>query len=59
MNGARRDGLVLLLLGSVVFVLLGLALEHASHEPMVDFRVVYYPARCLVEHGDPYSQSQC
>ena len=58
MNGARRDGLVLLLLGSVVFVLLGLALEHASHEPMVDFRVIYYPARCLVEHGDPYSQPQ-
>jgi len=58
MNGARRDGLLLLLLGSVVFVLLGLALEHASHEPMVDFRVVYYPARCLVEHGDPYNQPQ-
>jgi hypothetical protein len=58
MNGARRDGLVLLLLGSVVFVLLGLALEHTSAEPMVDFRVVYYPARCLVEHGDPYNQQQ-
>lgn len=58
MNGARRDGLVLLLLGSVVFVLLGLALEHSSHEPMVDFRVMYYPARCLVQHGDPYNQSQ-
>jgi len=58
MNGARRDGLVLVLLGSVVFVLLGLALENASHEPMVDFRVMYYPARCLVQHGDPYSEAQ-
>ncbi|MDR3774202.1 MAG: glycosyltransferase family 87 protein [Terracidiphilus sp.] len=58
MSGARRDGLMLLLLGSVVFVFLGLALERASHEPMVDFRVMYYPARCLVQHGDPYNQAQ-
>jgi hypothetical protein len=57
-SGARRDGLMLLLLGSVVFVLLGLALQSASHEPLVDFRVVYYPARCLVLHGDPYNQAQ-
>src|SRR5580698_8112473 len=55
---ARRDGLVLLLLGSVVFVFLGLALENASREPMVDFRVVFYPARCLTQHCDPYNQSQ-
>ena len=57
-SGARRDGLMLLLLGSVVFVLLGLALESASHEPLVDFRVMYYPARCLVQHGDPYNEAQ-
>jgi hypothetical protein len=57
-NPARRDGLVLLILGSLIFVFLGLALEHASHEPMVDFRVVYYPARCLVQHCDPYDESQ-
>jgi hypothetical protein len=57
-NGARRDGLVLLILGSLIFVFLGLALEHASREPMVDFRVVYYPARCLVQHCDPYDESQ-
>jgi hypothetical protein len=57
-NGARRDGLVLLILGSLIFVFLGLALEHASREPMVDFRVVYYPARCLVQHCDPYDEAQ-
>ncbi len=57
-NGARRDGLVLLLLGSLVFVFLGLALERTSQEPMVDFRVMYYPARCLVQHGDPYNQPE-
>ncbi len=58
MNGARRDGLAMVLLGSIVFVLLGLALQSNSHEPMVDFRVIYYPARCLVEHGDPYNEAQ-
>jgi len=57
-NAGRRDGLVLLLLGAIIFVFLGLALEHTSHEPMVDFRVVYYPARALVQHSDPYDQAQ-
>ncbi len=57
MTGARRDGLYLLLLGSIVFALLGSALESASPVSMVDFKVVYYSARCLLRHGDPYRQS--
>jgi len=57
MTRARRDGLYLLLLGCAVFILLGAVLEHASPAPMVDFRVVYYPARCLMQHSDPYKQS--
>jgi hypothetical protein len=57
-GGGRRDGLVLLLLGGMIFVFLGLALEHASREPMVDFRVVYYPARALIQHSDPYDQAK-
>lgn len=24
---------------------------------MVDFKVVYYPARCLIQHSDPYKES--
>jgi hypothetical protein len=55
---ARRDGLLLLLLGSVVFVLLGAALESSAPSQSVDFRVMYYPARCLVQHHDPYDPSQ-
>jgi hypothetical protein len=47
----------MLLLGSVVFVLLGVVLENASNISMQDFKVVYYPARCLIQHGDPYSES--
>jgi hypothetical protein len=51
---ARRDGLLLLLLGSVVFVLLGLALENTAQAPSADFRALYYPARCLVDNSDLY-----
>ena len=55
---ARRDGLILLLLGSVVFVLLGAALENSSSAPLVDFRAMYYPARCLLQQVDPYNENE-
>jgi len=38
MTKARLDGLYLLLLGSVAFILLGTALENAAPAPLVDFR---------------------
>ena len=53
MTKARLDGLYLMLLGSVVFILLGAVLERTATSPLVDFRVVYYPARCLLQHCDP------
>ena len=58
MSQARRDGLLLLLLGSVIFVLLGFALQNVSSTPLVDFRAMYYPARCLLQHCDPYNGDQ-
>src|ERR1035438_3781570 len=58
MDQARHDGLRLLLLGSIVFVLLGVALENSAPSQSVDFRVMYYPARCLIQHRDPYDPSQ-
>ena len=58
MTSARRDGLLLLLLGSIVFLLLGGALERSVPSQSVDFRVVYYPARCLLQHQDPYDPAQ-
>jgi Glycosyltransferase family 87 len=57
-SSARRDGLLLLLLGSVVFVLLGVVLERSAPSQSVDFRVMYYPARCLLQHQDPYDPTQ-
>jgi hypothetical protein len=58
MTKARLDGLYMLLLGSVVFLLLGAALARTFSVPMVDFRVLYYPARCLVQHCDPYNEGE-
>jgi hypothetical protein len=58
MTSARLDGLYLLLIGSMVFVLLGVALAIATPTPVTDFRALYYPARCLIQHHDPYLQSE-
>jgi hypothetical protein len=58
MTKARRDGLIFLLLGSAVFVLLGTALSSTSLGAMVDFRGLYYPARCLIQRCDPYNESE-
>src|ERR1035437_1688819 len=58
MNSARRDGLYLLLLGSLAFMLLGAAWENAASAPLLDFRALYYPARCLLQHCDPYNASE-
>lgn len=57
MTRARRDGLYLVILGALVFVIMGFALEKAVAVSTADFRVVYFSARCLLEHHDPYSQT--
>ena len=59
MTRARLDGLYLLLLGgSVVFLLLCFLLVTTTPAAMQDFRVVYYPARCLIQHCDPYKEGE-
>jgi hypothetical protein len=55
---ARQDGLYLLLLGSVAFLLLGVVLEKIAPVSMADFRGLYFPARCLIQQGDPYNDSE-
>lgn len=55
MTKTRRDSLVLLLLGAVVFVLWGVKAERGSIVAMADFKSVYYGARCMLEHVDPYN----
>ena len=58
MTKARLDGLYFLLLGSLVFILLGAAMENAAPSPLADFRALYYPARCLIQHCDPYMEGE-
>ena len=60
MTRARLDGLCLMLLGCVIFVSIGTFFERVASSPaaMIDFKVVYYGARCLIEHRDPYKQSE-
>jgi hypothetical protein len=58
MTKARLDGLLLFLLGCIVFVLAGSAWERASHASMADFKEYYYGARCLLQHSDPYQQAE-
>jgi hypothetical protein len=51
----RLDGLYLLTLGCLTFVLMGCVLESLSSVAMTDFRVHYYSSRCLLESHDPYN----
>jgi len=54
----RRIALSLILLSSSFSVLWGAWIAHKSPHAMTDFRAVYYGARCLIEHGDPYQPDQ-
>jgi hypothetical protein len=58
MSRARLDGLYLLLLGAAVFSLMSVVLQAAAPMPVTDFRALYYPSRCLLQHRDPYMQSE-
>ncbi len=56
MTKKRLDGMVVLLLGALVYVLIGIAWSRVSLITMGDFKVVYYSSKCLLQHGDPYSE---
>jgi len=58
MTKARLDGLYLLIMGSMMFLFLGLVLQRAAPEKLVDLRMMYFPARCLMQHCDPYNESE-
>jgi len=58
MTKARLDGLYLLLLGGMIFLLLGGILERTNPAPMSDFKAVYYGARCILQHHNPYQDGE-
>jgi hypothetical protein len=57
MTKGRFDGLLLLVLGGVMFASLGYLCEHFFPASMADFNGQYYGARCLLQHSDPYRES--
>jgi len=57
MNKARRDGLILLCLGALTFLVVGISWAHVALIEQGDYKVVYYSARCLLQQGDPYNES--
>jgi hypothetical protein len=44
------------MLGALAFLVIGIAWRHVSAIEMGDFKVVYYSARTLLAHGDPYNE---
>lgn len=56
MTRARSDGVFFLVLGIIVFALFGAFLKYRAADSMVDFKMLYYGSRTLLEHGDPYNQ---
>lgn len=55
---ARWIGPLLLLLSSGISILWGSALERNSPDAMWNFKAVYYGARCLIQHSDPYKEGE-
>ena len=53
----RRDGLYLMLLGTVFFLLFGIVLMNTGRVPLFDFRAAYFSGACLLTHCDPYRES--
>ena len=51
----RAAGLVCVIVGSIVFLWWGIALEIRATSRMVDFRSIYYNVRVLLNGGDPYN----
>jgi hypothetical protein len=58
MTKARAAILLLLSMSSALSVFWGFAVERAARGIIVDFKVVYLGARCLLQKHDPYNESQ-
>jgi hypothetical protein len=58
MTRARLAILLLLSISSALSVLWGFALKRASIGSIEDFKIVYYGARCLIQHHDPYNENE-
>lgn len=55
---ARRISLFLILLSAAISVLWGLAVGRSAPDGVLGFQGVYYGTRCLIQHCDPYKESE-
>jgi hypothetical protein len=54
----RRIALALILLSSGISILWGFSIGLSSQGGLADFKAVYYGARCLLQHSDPYKPNE-
>ncbi|MFZ1015719.1 MAG: hypothetical protein WAN28_20405 [Terracidiphilus sp.] len=57
MTNPRRDGFLLLVLASALFLAAGFVFE-SGDSASPDFKGIYYGTRCLLQHADPYKVSE-
>lgn len=58
MTGKQIAGLLLILVGSIVFLWWGMSLSRAKPLGGLDFRLLYNGTRCVLEHHDPYNPGE-
>ncbi|MGP8250785.1 MAG: glycosyltransferase family 87 protein [Terracidiphilus sp.] len=58
MSNEQRDGLYLVLMGSLVFILMGTVLQRAVPAPLADFGTIYFPSKALIEQRDPFKPGE-
>jgi hypothetical protein len=51
----RPMSVLLILLSSGISILSGVLLDHSSPGTTANYRAIYYGARCLIKHSDPYN----
>lgn len=57
MTRAQFNGRYAVLVGCMIFVILGVMVERA-YSVVADFNTLYFPTKCLLLHHDPYRQSE-
>jgi Glycosyltransferase family 87 len=55
---SRRDGFRIMVVCAAIYFLAGLVFLQKAPYALTDFKVVYYSARCLAQHGDPYAAGE-
>lgn len=55
MNKSAKTGLLLLVLSACIFLAAGEAFKRSTPLGAMDFKVLYFGARCFIHHCDPYN----